>query len=352
MASLSSTVMQRQRRNSRSPVQTLKVGPVGPIILQQQQIDEAFMKQGNLVRWLILFAILAVYLPASHAQASARARTDLHDREFWRQVARNHYVVPQRTEIFPLAKELSGYLASPDPELRDDLAYSILASWIVRQNQFSHAELISLADDWQRNLTRGIGESSTDTVLLRSFSALSLASLAERDLKDPFLDAERFGALLNAALDYLRDEKDLRGFDERQGWIHATAHTADLLAALAGNRRFEKREQHRVLDAIAQRLSTANAVFTMGEQDRLANATVAVMDRGDFDTAAWKAWLTTLNNEDQSVWNDSPPKWRPLIRFQNDSYFLRALVAQASLRSPSTELAASLKPVLALLSRR
>ena len=310
------------------------------------------MRRSSALRVLMLFAILAAYQAPSWAQAPAKSGSTFHTREFWRQVARNHYAIPPGEAIFPLAQELSGYLASPDPELRDDLAYSILTTWIVRPGQLSRAELIGLTDQWQRNLTRGIGESGTDTVFVRSFSALCLASLAERDLKDPFLDTDRFRGLLGAALVYMGDEKDLRGFDERKGWIHATAHTADLVAALAGNRLFDRQDQQRVLQAIARRLATANEVFTMGEQDRLANAAVALMVRDDFAAPEWRSWLAALNQEDQAVWNDSPPKIAALVRFQNDSYFLRAVVAQASLRPSSPALTESLKPVSALLGQR
>ena len=42
----------------------------------------------------------------------------------------------------------------------------------------------------------------------------------------------------NDALAYLAAELDLRGIEPRVGWIHATAHTADLLKFLARNPRF------------------------------------------------------------------------------------------------------------------
>jgi hypothetical protein len=51
-----------------------------------------------------------------------------------------------------LAHELSVFLGSPDPELRDDLAYSILTSWIYRRNLLSMTTLQSLTDDWRANL--------------------------------------------------------------------------------------------------------------------------------------------------------------------------------------------------------
>lgn len=275
-----------------------------------------------------------------------------HDREYWRLIAKNHYAIPPGEEVFPLARELSSYLGSPDPELRDDLAYSILATWIVGQRKLSQIELVPLLEEWQANLRAGIGEVGTESIFKRSFSALCLETLAERDLKEPFLGEARFRKLLDEALAYLRDERDLRGFDAKSGWIHATAHTADLLAALAENPLFTKQDQARVLEAIAERLATANVIFTYGEQDRLANVAAAIIGRKDFDGGSWSSWIAKMDKEDRVVWKDSPPKLQALARFENDSYFLRATIAQASLRPATPASAEAQKAVLALLRQR
>jgi uncharacterized protein DUF2785 len=275
-----------------------------------------------------------------------------HGREFWRAIAKNHYAIPAGQEAFPLARELSGYLGSPDPELRDDLAYSMLAIWINRQKKFSPEELVTLLEEWQANLRAGIGETGRDSIFKRSFSALCLSALAERDLKDPFLGEGRFRALLNAAVTYLSDERDLRGFDAKKGWIHATAHTADLLAALAENKLFTKQDQERVLNAIQKRLETANEIFSYGEQDRLANVAAVIASREDFDSAGWSSWVAQMDKEDRGVWNESPPKMQGLARFENDSYFLSATAAQISLRPSTSASAEAQKSVLAVLRHR
>ena len=275
-----------------------------------------------------------------------------HDREYWRLIAKNHYAIPPGEEVFPLARELSSYLGSPDPELRDDLAYSILATWIVGQRKLSQIELVTLLEEWQANLRAGIGEVGTESIFKRSFSTLCLETLAERDLKEPFLGEARFRKLLDEALAYLRDERDLRGFDAKNGWIHATAHTADLLAALAGNPLFTKQDQARVLEAIAERLATASVIFTYGEQDRLANVAAAIIGRKDFDGGSWSSWIAKLDKEDRVVWNESPPKIQPLARFENDSYFLSATAAQISLRPATSTSAEAQKSVLAVLRHR
>ena len=286
---------------------------------------------------------------AAKGQGTANGQSS-HGREFWRAIAKNHYAIPAGLEAFPLAKELSGYLGLPDAELRDDLAYSILAVWITRQKMFSTEELVTLLEEWQANLRAGVGETGTDSIFKRSFSALCLSALAERDLKDPFLGEGRFRTLLNAALTYLGDERDLRGFDAKKGWIHATAHTADLLAALADSSLLTKEESSAMLRAIAARLSTAPQVYTQGEQDRLAAAVVALIRRRDFETNSFDAWVSGIQNEDRNVWSDTTVE--SLAHYQNHNYLLQALTVRLSLEPPSATMEQYRNAVLKLLADR
>lgn len=303
------------------------------------------------ILWAILCFIGVIGVPATRGQGTTTEQEG-HDREYWRQIAKNHYGIPAGQEAFPLVQELSGYLGSTDPKLRDDLAYSMVAVWIGRQKKLSAEQLVTLTEEWQGNLRSGVGETGTDSVFKRSFSALCLSVLAERDLKDPFLGESRYRALLNGALTYLGEERDLRGFDARKGWIHATAHTADLLAALAENKFLKKQDQERVLKAIKQRLTSANEIFSYGEQDRLANVAAAIASRDDFDGDAWRTWITEMDKEDKVVWQDSPPKLQALSRYENDSYFLGATISQISLRPAKSASAEAQKAVLALLRGR
>jgi len=254
--------------------------------------------------------------------------------------------------VFELAEELGGYLGSADPELRDDLAYTILDVWIVHKPQFTNEQLVLLADRWQNNLRSGIGETGSDSIFKRSFSALCLAAIAEHELKAPFLDEVQFRTLVKNSLAYLNDEQDLRGFDPVKGWIHATAHTADLLGALAENQRFTVEDQHQLLAAVEYRLATAEHIFSYGEQDRLAVAVSAAISRADFDSLAFQTWLTKLDATDQQVWKDSPPNDQRLRTFQNNSYFLEALSARLSFAAKSPLASGVLLQLGEILRRR
>jgi hypothetical protein len=301
----------------------------------------------------LLFVTYATVILSSPIEGQQADRNSGgHGPAYWRDVVKNHYTVPSGQGAFPLALELDGYLGSTDPELRDNLAYSIMYSWIVEQRLFSSEQLITLLEKWQANLRVGIGEVATDSVFLRSFSVLGLATLAERDLKDPYLGRARFVVLLQNGLTYLHDERDLRAFDEKKGGMHATAHTAGLLAALAGNQLFTEKDQAQVLAAVAQRLATADEIYSHGEQDRLANVAATIVARGDFDFDVWRTWIAEVNKGDQIVFQETSLKPENVRRFENDTYFLQGIFAEISLRPPTAKSAAAKEAVVGLLRPR
>ena len=175
--------------------------------------------------------------------------------------------------------------------------------------------------------------------------------IAERDAKTPFLGEARYHQLLADALTYLQSERDLRGYDAKLGWIHANAHTADLLRALAASSLLTKEEESQILSTIATRLSSAPQVYTQGEQGRMAAAVLAVIRRSSFDTANFEGWLTRLQDEDKNVWAN-PLTPETLARYQNHTYFLQALAVRLSLEPDSSRTADFKTRVLGILRTR
>jgi hypothetical protein len=283
--------------------------------------------------------------------ALLKAQVAQHDKAFWRAIAKDNYSVPANQSAGALAHEVSELLGSPDPELRDDLAYSILVRWIYRLNVLQTPDLLALTDEWRGNLKIGIGESGTNSVLKRSFSALCLSLMANREEKKPFLGEPRYHQLLAEAIAYLQAERDLRGYDAQLGWIHASAHTSDLLQALARSPMLTKDEENSILVAIATRLSTAPLVYAQGEQDRMAAAVVAVIQRPSFDAPSFESWLKRVEEEDKQVWAD-PLTPESLARYQNHTYFLQALAVRMVLESESQRVKDYSHRVLGILHTR
>src|SRR5262245_60997128 len=87
-----------------------------------------------------------------------------HAKSFWQAVAANKYQVPAGETVVDLARELTDNLGSPDPELRDDLSFSILTSWIYQKKLLSPADLRPMVARLEGNLLRGVGETDGDRV--------------------------------------------------------------------------------------------------------------------------------------------------------------------------------------------
>jgi len=270
---------------------------------------------------------------------------DTHGIDFWRAIAKNKYAVPEGQSADSLARELSQALASPNPELRDDLAYSILHRWIVTPGTLTQQSLEALTDEWRGNLKNGA------TALHRSFSALCLSSMAKRESRVPFMGETRFHQLVAETLSYLSEEKDLRGYDAKLGWIHATGHTADLLEALALSKQLTNEEGSAILSGIAHRLATAPQVYTQGEQNRLAAGVKAVILRPAFDASQFETWLSNLQKEDRAVW-ENPLSPESLAIYQNHTYMLQGLAVRLTLDTESAAAASFKTKVLAILRTR
>jgi hypothetical protein len=244
---------------------------------------------------------------------------------FWLALAKD-CTVPAGESAADLVGEAIGLLGSPDPIWRDDVGYGVIVSCVYQKKLLDAGQRREIIDTLTGNLRRGISEAGTDTVLLRSFSALDLSILAALELQDPVLDDSGYRRLLDDALAYLAAERDLRGIDPRVGWIHATAHTADLLKFLARDPRFTPADQVRLLDAAWLRMTAPGTpVFTHAEDERLAAALLSVTRRPDFDPASLDPWLERFVALEKSVWQQSPPEATALDAAQNARNLLRSL---------------------------
>src|SRR6185503_4069073 len=76
-----------------------------------------------------------------------------HTRAFWRSIVEHEYAVPADQSLPDLTRELTGLLGSPDPESRDEFAYSILAAWIYQKRTIEPAGLRPLLATLIENLT-------------------------------------------------------------------------------------------------------------------------------------------------------------------------------------------------------
>lgn len=268
-----------------------------------------------------------IWLAAAQTSAAAPAAgaAPAHSREFWRAIVAKDYAVPDGASPYELILELSSFLGSQDPELRDEFGYEIPAAWIYGQKLLSPVELDSLRQKWLGNLSVAIGPAEDESVLLRSFSALDLSVLAALDNEKPYLEPSAYAELLTAALNYLARERDVRGFVPSSGWHHSTAHTADLLKFLGRSRHLKVADQGRILSTIATKLSSAGSVYAWGEDGRLARAILSLLRREDFDSAGFDAWIAARATEWEETWKAQPFEPARYVSAQNGKNLVQSL---------------------------
>ena len=106
--------------------------------------------------------LLAICLLASTPQAP-------HPKTFWQAIVAQKFALPAGESAAALAAELVGSLGATDPEMRDDLAFTILSSWIYDKKLLGPDELRPMVGTLRAHLSRDIATPGTDRVLLRSF---------------------------------------------------------------------------------------------------------------------------------------------------------------------------------------
>ncbi|MBE2249205.1 MAG: DUF2785 domain-containing protein [Myxococcus sp.] len=212
---------------------------------------------------------------------------------------------------------------SEDPVLRDEVGYGLAVQWLYREQALTPAELKSLGDALLARLA--VPPSGGDSVLGRSFSALWLSMAAAAESKKALLDEPTFAALLEAGAHELEAEIDLRGYEPKLGWIHATAHTSDLLKFLARDPRLTGAQQERIVASVRARLEKGDT-FAWAEDERLAAVLRSLINRADFQPAPLEAWLASLPPRLKALWSAPALDTAEFARLNATKQVLRALL--------------------------
>lgn len=173
--------------------------------------------------------------------------------------------------------ELAEMLRDPDPDVRDELAYTMLECLIPELDEHL---CLRLGDE--------LASRFTDPELhVRSFAALVLAPIVKRGIFRPDW-LEEFEA-------WYPDEDDLRGYDEELGWLHAAAHGADLLGAFGLH---DQVPPSRMLALAADRLiAPTDFVFAEMEDARLAHGIALTLTRAELNEHDSIAWLDVIQDK-------------------------------------------------------
>ena len=246
----------------------------------------------------------------------------------WRLVRDDDFRVPASRPLTDLTAELTELLGNPDPHLRNDLALPVLSNWIGRG---VYDDLLrGLGDGIATGLLTGLGENGTDTVFRRSYCALVLGDIIDRDTDRLLVPPAKVLEWGDRLATWYLAERDLRAYVPMRGWAHAVAHGADALGALARSPHCGAGELVVLLDVICERvIAPVDRVWTSGEPDRLAHSTLEVLRRGLVPQELLEPWLRPIGEQARK----RPPRvGGDVYRLRgNAASYLRALYLQLAL---------------------
>lgn len=263
---------------------------------------------------------------------------------FWDQVVAGGLEVPTDRPLAELTAELTTMLGSTDPHQRDATAYETLATWVQRG---VYDDLLDgLGDGMAAGLEVGLGQTGTDSVFRRSFSALILGECIDRDNEVQRLPAGKILAWGDRIAAWYVRERDLRGYVDGKGWAHAVAHGADAIGSVALSPHFGVPELTVLLDVIADRLLLPTQTYLVeGEPDRMALATMHILRRNLVPLSILEPWVRRIT-AGASRRDAAGPN--PYVTTHNPQAFLRALHLQLAIGTGHPEVRSDL--LLALVA--
>lgn len=221
----------------------------------------------------------------------------------WHAVRLKDFAVPE-APMAELLGELTQLLASPDPVERDELGYSITATWLSR-SVIPDDLRTELGDHMARQLR-------ADDIWTRSFAPLVLDALVTYGTFE-----DRWVASFE---EWYPEETDLRGYDPSLGWLHAAAHGADLLGTFG---RHPEVRPARMLEVAVRRLTApTEQLWAAGEDERLGHAISLALTHPDLARSDASGWIDAVARSWPSPDAGPPPAW-----VSNAARTLRAVVA-------------------------
>jgi hypothetical protein len=216
------------------------------------------------------------------------------NKQFLHTIVDNEYIVPADIDSYTLARALLGNFASPDGELRDDLSYMVLANGLIDKRKLTLEQLevllITCMDD--QHLFYRVGEVGTDSVFMRSFSALAINTILYTDAKEPQLSRQLLLTIKTALLRYTYEERDWRGYVDGKGWAHAMTHLADALDECAQNNSMTSTDREEILSAVYMLAKLPEPLYHE-EDTRLATVVYHIIACKQLDEEIVSEWLKT-----------------------------------------------------------
>lgn len=189
------------------------------------------------------------------------------------------------------ALNLLDCLASPNPQLRDEIAFEALSFW-MRSELLTTETMQTIRQQLQTQIAAP--RTKNDPGFQQPFAALVLAEVARVDRRKAFMSEAQRQEMVSLAAQYLRSIQDYRGYDEKQGWRHGVAHAADWMMQLSLNPALNKSQHSLMLEALCLKIRNDQHFYQYGEGERLMTPVFYLALRSALTPEEWNDWFDSL----------------------------------------------------------
>jgi len=260
----------------------------------------------------------------------------------------NKFAIADDDKRQKFALALLNCVGNPDPDLRDKIAYEGFAS-MLRKKQLDPATIKTVA----ARLTAALYKDTygVDPQFERPFAALILSEVVRADRVEAMFTPIERQNMVDAATDYMKSITDYRGFDEREGWRHGVAHTADVFLQLSLNENIDADQLRMMRDAVESQITPKQHFYIYGEPRRLARPILFSASRGLISAEDWADWFKKLGDPAPlNGWGEAYQSQSGLARLHNLKAFANIIyIGAANSKDPSVRVL--IEPSLALIQR-
>ena len=126
-------------------------------------------------------------------------------------------------------------------------------------------------------LFSNIGRKQLRLAPRRTFSLLLIAAILERDTVETFLSPQTINELVPTVGRYLDQERVWVGYSRQIGWVHAMAHTADVILEILRSSKSTEASRSHLLQIVENALLRSRFPWSFGEDERLCTAVSSLL---------------------------------------------------------------------------
>jgi hypothetical protein len=212
-------------------------------------------------------------------------------------LAEEEFPLPSEDKLPEFVIAMLAHIGAQDFELRDQLIYPAFLYWIHKKKAFSPElmrELVhtAISDEF---IFYKIGEQETNSIFRRTFSMLLLPLLLIRHRDQPYLSHEEVHLVKEKLIEYLRREKDRRGFVQGLGWAHSIAHAADAVDDVALCTELNASDLKELLAVLREVICVQESCYTHMEEDRISTPVIAIISRDLLADEEINQWISSFS---------------------------------------------------------